>query len=164
MTPEQREAELIEGMHTGWANGSAPDLEYTPITAPLPELVRPAEVAALRDEAARLRMINERLAAENMTLSELAADRWRVIAELKGRLADTQLEVTRERNNCAWIGERSKEQAARIAELELIIKTVDEYAPRADVTCDEPGITFVEAVRRMLADQGKIAYNWQAQP
>lgn len=127
MTPEQREAELIEGMHTGWANGSAPDLEYTPITAPLPELVRPADVAALREEAARLRMINERLARENMTLSELAADRWRVIAELKGRLADTQLEVTRERNNCAWIGERSKEQAARIAELEAQLSLVDRY-------------------------------------
>ena len=120
------EAELIQAMH----EQRAPvDLEYTPITAPLPELVRPAEVAALRDEAARLRMINERLAAENMTLSELAADRWRVIAELKGRLADAQLEVTRERNNCAWIGERSKEQAARIAELEPLARiTQNGYA------------------------------------
>ena len=117
------EAELIQAMH----EQRAPDLEYTPITAPLPELVRPAEVAALREEAARLRMINERLAAENMTLSELAADRWRVIAELKGRLADAQLEVTRERNNCAWIGERSKEQAARIAELEARLSLVDRY-------------------------------------
>ena len=117
------EAELIQAMH----EQRAPDLEYTPITAPLPELVRPADVAALREEAARLRMINERLARENMTLSELAADRWRVIAELKGRLADTQLEVTRERNNCAWIGERSKEQAARIAELEAQLSLVDRY-------------------------------------
>ena len=108
---EQRaayEAATIEAMHAQ-AAPVAPDLEYTPIADKLPELVRPAEVAALREEAARLRMINERLARENMTLSELAADRWRVIAELKGRLADTQLEVTRERNNCAWIGERSKE-------------------------------------------------------
>ena len=117
------EAELIQAMH----EQRAPDLEYTPITAPLPELVRAEDVAALREEAARLRMINERLARENMTLSELAADRWRVIAELKGRLADTQLEVTRERNNCAWIGERSKEQAARIAELEAQLSLVDRY-------------------------------------
>ena len=96
------EAATLEAMHTGdyaaltaYARTIAdvddapepPDLEYTPITAPLPELVRPADVAALREEAARLRMINERLARENMTLSELAADRWRVIAELKGRLS-----------------------------------------------------------------------------
>ena len=77
------EAELIQAMH----EQRAPDLEYTPITAPLPELVRPADVAALREEAARLRMINERLARENMTLSELAADRWRVIAELEAQLS-----------------------------------------------------------------------------
>ena len=81
------EAAIIESMHTGWA---APDLEYTPITAPLPELVRPAEVAALRQR----------------------------VVELEAALNDAQLQITRERNNCAWIGARSGEQATRVAELE----------------------------------------------
>ena len=39
------EAATIEAMHTGWA---APDLEYTPITEPLPAVVSAAELAALR--------------------------------------------------------------------------------------------------------------------
>ena len=52
MTPEQREAELIEGMHTGWANGSAPDLEYTPISAPLPQMVRREELDAAKADLA----------------------------------------------------------------------------------------------------------------
>ena len=47
------EAELIARMHTEWASG-APDLEYTPITAPLPELVRAEDVAALRARVAEL--------------------------------------------------------------------------------------------------------------
>ena len=57
MTPEQREAELIAAMH----EGRAPvDMEYTPIAAPLPELVRPAEVAAMR---ARITELEAELAA-----------------------------------------------------------------------------------------------------
>ena len=94
------EAELIQAMH----EQRAPDLEYTPITAPLPELVRPADVAALREEAARLRMINERLARENMTLSELAADRWRVIAELKRRLDAVPVDALRAFDEVMTVG------------------------------------------------------------
>lgn len=95
------EAELIQAMHEQRAPYTGPDDEdYTYHGAPLPDLVRPAEVAQLRarvaelearlageEETARLRMINERLGQENMTLSELAADRARIIAELEGRLA-----------------------------------------------------------------------------
>ena len=107
------EAELIQAMH----EQRAPDLEYTPITAPLPELVRPAEVEALREEYSRLYIMWEN------AMQSLRAERAR-IAELEGRFADAQLEVTRERNNCAWIGERSKEQAARIAVLEARLSIV----------------------------------------
>ena len=39
------EAATIEAMHTG---DYTPDLEYTPITAPLPAVVSAAELAALR--------------------------------------------------------------------------------------------------------------------
>ena len=120
MTPEQMEqmeAATIAAMH----EQRAPvDLEYTPITAPLPELVRPAEVEALREEYSRLYIMWEN------AMQSLRAERAR-IAELEGRFADAQLEVTRERNNCAWIGERSKEQAARIAELEAQLSLVDRY-------------------------------------
>ena len=86
------EAELIQAMH----EQRAPDLEYTPITAPLPELVRPADVAALRER----------------------------VVELEAALNDAQLQITRERNNCAWIGARSEEQAARVAELETLERRV----------------------------------------
>ena len=110
------EAELIQALH----EQRAPDLEYTPITAPLPELVRPAEVEALREEYSRLYIMWEN------AMQSLRAERAR-IAELEARFADAQLEVTRERNNCAWIGERSKEQAARIAELEAQLSLVDRY-------------------------------------
>lgn len=41
---------------------------------------------------------------------------------------------------------------ARIAELEAIIAYIDDVAPRADETCDEPGIKFSEAVRRAIRD------------
>ena len=40
------EAATIEAMHTG--DYSAPDLEYTPITDPLPAVVSGAELARLR--------------------------------------------------------------------------------------------------------------------
>ena len=45
------EAAIIESMHTGWA---APDLEYTPITDPLPALVRREELDAMRARVAEL--------------------------------------------------------------------------------------------------------------
>lgn len=43
------EAAIIEAMHTGWA---APDLEYTPITAPLPQMVRREELDAAKADLA----------------------------------------------------------------------------------------------------------------
>ena len=48
MTDEQHAAEAatVEAMHTG--DYSAPDLEYTPITDPLPAVVSGAELARLR--------------------------------------------------------------------------------------------------------------------
>ena len=79
MTPEQREAELIEGMHTGWANGSAPDLEYMPIVTPLPELVRAEELAALREEYSRLYVMWEN------AMATVRAERARV-AELERQI------------------------------------------------------------------------------
>lgn len=39
----------------------------------------------------------------------------------------------------------------RIAELEGIIAFIDAKAPRADMSCAEPGITLSEAARRELA-------------
>ena len=93
-TRAAHEAATIEAMHTG--DYSAPDLEYTPIVDKLPELVRPAEVAALRQR----------------------------VVELEAALNDAQLQITRERNNCAWIGARSGEQATRVAELETLERRV----------------------------------------
>lgn len=42
------EAATIEAMHTGMYAPEAPDLEYTPITAPLPAVVSADELARLR--------------------------------------------------------------------------------------------------------------------
>lgn len=42
---------------------------------------------------------------------------------------------------------------AQLADLQRIIKYIDKKFPRADETCDEPGITLSEAVRRTLAEQ-----------
>ena len=42
------EAATIEAMHTGVYAPEAPDLEYTPITEPLPAVVSAAELARLR--------------------------------------------------------------------------------------------------------------------
>ena len=44
------EPELLEAMHTG--DYSAPDLEYTPITDPLPAVVRREELDAARADLA----------------------------------------------------------------------------------------------------------------
>ena len=46
------EAAIIESMHTG--DYTAPDLEYTPIPDPLPELVRREELDAARARVAEL--------------------------------------------------------------------------------------------------------------
>ena len=44
------EAAIIESMHTG--DYSAPDLEYTPISAPLPQMVRREELDAAKADLA----------------------------------------------------------------------------------------------------------------
>ena len=58
--------------------------------------------------------------------------------------------------------------AARAAELErerdelrMILDLIDAELPRADSTCYEPGIKYSEAMRRELADQGKIIYDYE---
>ena len=38
----------------------------------------------------------------------------------------------------------------RIAELEAIIKYIDDYAPRADSTCVKPGITLSQAAKNAI--------------
>lgn len=56
MTNDQHAAEAatLEALHTG-DYAALPDLEYTPITDPLPAVVSAAEVARLREENAALR-------------------------------------------------------------------------------------------------------------
>ena len=44
------EPELLEAMHTG--DYTAPDLEYTPISAPLPQMVRREELDAAKADLA----------------------------------------------------------------------------------------------------------------
>ena len=56
------EAATLEAMHTG--DYTAPDLEYTPISDPLPRLVRREELDAARAEIEHLRADNARLRAE----------------------------------------------------------------------------------------------------
>ena len=48
--------------------------------------------------------------------------------------------------------EMHEDAMARITELESIIAYIDGHAPRADGTCDEPGITLSEAARRAMRD------------
>ena len=44
--------------------------------------------------------------------------------------------------------------------LRMIIDVIDTRTPVADETCDEPGICVSEAARRVLADEGKIVYDY----
>ena len=71
------EAELIQAMHEQRASV---DLEYTPITTPLPELVRAEELAALREEYSRLYVMWEN------AMATVRAERARSV-ELEARLA-----------------------------------------------------------------------------
>ena len=87
---EQMEAATIAAMH----EQRAPDLEYTPITAPLPELVRPAEVEALREEYSRLYIMWEN------AMQSLRAERARV-AELEPLARITQNGYA---GYCRWCG------------------------------------------------------------
>jgi diadenosine tetraphosphatase ApaH/serine/threonine PP2A family protein phosphatase len=48
-----------------------------------------------------------------------------------------------------------KAALARVQGLEGIIAMMDAVTPRADKTCDEPGITLSEACRRQIADLTK---------
>lgn len=52
---------------------------------------------------------------------------------------------------------RARQAAAAVInelnELRDIVKLIDARTPRADSTCDEPGITLSEAARRELAEQ-----------
>lgn len=42
-----------------------------------------------------------------------------------------------------------------------IIALIDKRVPRADYTCDEPGIYISEAARRILIDNGHSAFAGQ---
>ena len=48
--PAAHEAATLEAMHTG--DYTAPDLEYTPISAPLPQMVRREELDAAKADLA----------------------------------------------------------------------------------------------------------------
>ena len=50
---------------------------------------------------------------------------------------------------------------AEVRSLRMMLDLIDRRCPRADSTCDEPGITISEAARRELADMGEIAYAWK---
>lgn len=42
------------------------------------------------------------------------------------------------------------DMSIEVAQLRAILRLIDERVPRADDTCDEPGITISEAARREL--------------
>lgn len=48
-----------------------------------------------------------------------------------------------------------KSREAEVKALKAVIVRMDEVAPRADHTCNEPGITLSEAVRREMKAAGK---------
>jgi len=161
MTDEQRaahEAATIEGMHQQTApqppaapvadvcgDDDAPDMEYT-YNAPRLDLV-----PVRADELERLRAVNERLGQESVANLTL-------IAELRSHITELHSDYSVQ---IATLELRVRELERENADLRLIIETADEYAPHADKTCDDPGITFIEAIRRMLADDGKIVYDWR---
>ena len=89
------EAVTLEAMHTG--DYTAPDLEYTPISAPLPQMVRREELEAMRGERDSLRIECALLRAER--------------DQLRG-IRDT-LEAERNAANA-----RAEAAEARVAELE----------------------------------------------
>ena len=74
MTPEQREAAAVEAMHT---QAAPVDLEYTPITARLPRLVRAEDVTAMT-------------AADARRAAELAAEQARISGGLGGNVRGPQ--------------------------------------------------------------------------
>ena len=87
MTLEQMEAAIIAAMH----EQTAPDGDDYTYDAP-PELVRADEVAALRDENARLHMISERMGNEIITYGLANDDLRGRIAELEAQLAAVPVE------------------------------------------------------------------------
>ena len=90
MTPEQREAATIEAMHV---QAAPVDLEYTPITAPLPRLLRAADIAA--QSAADARRAAE-LAAEQARTSTIRGALLAVEDEnacLRARVAELEAQL-----------------------------------------------------------------------
>ena len=107
------EAELIQAMH----EERAPDLEYTPVLDRLPELVRPADLAALRADLKTQQEINRLLRFENETLDANLAlergenDRLRLINERVG-------------NEVITYGLANDDLRGRIAELDAQLAAV----------------------------------------
>jgi hypothetical protein len=50
--------------------------------------------------------------------------------------------------------EKVRELEKEIERLRALIGKMDEHAPPADETCHEPGISYSEACRRRLRDEG----------
>jgi len=50
--------------------------------------------------------------------------------------------------------EKVRELEEEIERLQALIAEMNEHAPPADETCNEPGISYSEACRRLLRDKG----------
>ena len=118
-----------------------------------------ATIAAMHEQAAppdlEYTPIADRL-PELVRASDLAA--------LEAALEQAAAAEEQRAAEVASLRARVTELEAENTDLRLILRTIDDYAPRADRTCDEPGITLGEATRRMLALQGKIAHQWHKAP
>jgi hypothetical protein len=92
-----------------------------------------ATIATLQAENAALR---EQLDKEMVDELEIA----------QGRVVDLE-----ERNNRLF--HKAARRLAEIKELQALIQYIDAHAPRADSTCDEPGISLSEAAKRAIKDE-----------
>jgi len=63
---------------------------------------------------------------------------------------DMQDEARREQK----ADKRIRELEEEIDRLRALIKEMDDHVPPADGACDEPGIPYSEACRRLLRDKG----------
>jgi hypothetical protein len=68
-------------------------------------------------------------------------------------LGATNSELRTERNVMAGECRRLDKQ---LVELNTLVAYIDAHIPLADDTCDEPGITFCEAVRREMKQQQAV--------